>query len=90
MKEEITVNCPECGAGFKLDFGIETGDILECPECEAGLEVETVEPIRLIAVSCDVLEDDLDEDDWDDSIWDENGFDDDGLEDDILPEDEEI
>jgi alpha-aminoadipate carrier protein LysW len=60
------VTCPECDAGVDVDeYDVNKGDLLTCPECGTDLEVVSVSPIELEAVS-DEDEDEDDEDDEDD------------------------
>ncbi len=38
------VTCPECGAEFELEAGVEVGEIVVCPECGVDLEVTSLKP----------------------------------------------
>jgi len=62
------VRCPECGGVLDLEEGeVEEGEILSCPECEVELEVVSVSPVQVNALtdeedeSSDDEEEDLEE-----------------------------
>ena len=60
--------CPECEFEIDIDeFDVDKGDTLECDNCGARLEVMSLSPVHLDAVT-----DDEDEDDDEDKDKDED------------------
>lgn len=46
------VRCPECGGVLDLEEDeVEEGEILSCPECEVELEVVSISPVQVNALS---------------------------------------
>ena len=65
--------CPMCGKRFRLESGLNVGDITYCTECEAELEVISLNPVKL---DWPFIEEDLEyeyDDDYDDELddWDD-------------------
>lgn len=49
MSQTLTITeCLECDAEVPWENNARVGEILECPECRTELEVESVEPPRLV------------------------------------------
>ncbi len=46
------VRCPQCGGVLDLEEDeVEEGEILSCPECEVELEVISVSPVQVNALT---------------------------------------
>jgi alpha-aminoadipate/glutamate carrier protein LysW len=59
------VRCPECGGVLDLEEDeVEEGEILSCPECEVELEIISVSPVQVNALSDD--EDEAEEEEEED------------------------
>ena len=65
--------CPECDAEIDVDvYEVEKGDLLTCPECGSDLEVISVSPLEIEAVSDEDEEEDEDDEDEGDELDEED------------------
>ncbi|MGH7870324.1 MAG: lysine biosynthesis protein LysW [Candidatus Dormibacteraceae bacterium] len=55
--------CPECEAAIDLEEDeVEEGQIVDCPECGVELEVVSIDPLELNAITDD--EEDEEDEEW--------------------------
>lgn len=47
-KENKMPECPECAVDITLDDDVVESEILQCEDCGAELEVESLDPVKLV------------------------------------------
>ena len=71
MEDATVFKCPACKSNFSLEDHVEEEDLIFCPNCDVELEVESVDPPKVIQVDTVDLEDEIDEDNFDDYDFDD-------------------